>query len=165
MEIRPMNEVSKPSAESNSYDPDKRIDVNRNQDSKNNTGYDPDKRVEKNENRIVEGGAYSEVKKNSDGDTHEVNHMPSDSASYLETKDGPAIKMEKADHFKTASWGASKEAKEYRAEQKRLIDEGKFREALQMDIDDIHEKFGDKYDNAIAEMLVYVDKLESEGKI
>lgn len=34
-----------------------------------------------------------------------------------------------------------------------------------MDIDDIHEKFDDKYDDAINEMLEYVDKLEAEGKI
>ena len=34
-----------------------------------------------------------------------------------------------------------------------------------MDIDDLHEKFGDKYDDAIAEMLEYVDQLEKEGKI
>ena len=38
-------------------------------------------------------------------------------------------------------------------------------EALQMDIDDIHEKFGDKYDDAIAEMLDYVQTLIAEGKI
>lgn len=40
-----------------------------------------------------------------------------------------------------------------------------FREALQMDIDDIHDKFGDKYDDAINEMLEYVDQLEQEEKI
>ena len=34
-----------------------------------------------------------------------------------------------------------------------------------MDIDDIHDKFGDKYDDAIAEMMEYVDQLEAEGKI
>ena len=34
-----------------------------------------------------------------------------------------------------------------------------------MDIDDIHEKFGDKYDDAIAEMMDYVDRLEQEGKL
>lgn len=34
-----------------------------------------------------------------------------------------------------------------------------------MDIDNIHEKFGNKYDDAISEMLEYVDKLEAEGKI
>jgi len=49
--------------------------------------------------------------------------------------------------------------------QKELIDQGKFKEAVQMDINDIHSKFGDKYDKAIGEMLTYLDKLEEEGKI
>ena len=105
------------------------------------------------------------MKKNSNGETHEVHHMPADSASNLERNEGPAIKMEKADHRQTASCGSSREAREYQAAQKGLIDNGKFREALQMDIDDIREKFGDKYDSAISEMLDYVDKLEAEGKI
>lgn len=112
-----------------------------------------------------EGGSYAEVKKHSDGETHEVHHMPADSASFLERNDGPAIKMEKSDHRQTASCGSSREAREYQAAQKELIEAGKFREALQMDIDDIREKFGDKYDLAIAEMLQYVDELEAEGKI
>lgn len=111
------------------------------------------------------GGSYKEVKENSEGDTHEVHHMPADSASPLERNDGPAIKMEKEDHRQTASCGNSREAREYRAQQQELIEQGKFREALQMDIDDIRDKFGDKYDDAIAEMLEYVDKLEQEGKI
>ena len=46
-----------------------------------------------------------------------------------------------------------------------LIDQGKFKEALQMDIDDIHDKFGDKYDEAISQMLEYVDGLEKLEKI
>lgn len=111
------------------------------------------------------GGSYKEVKENSEGDTHEVHHMPADSASPIERNDGPAIKMEKEDHRQTASCGNSREAREYRAQQQELIEQGKFREALQMDIDDIRDKFGDKYDDAIAEMLEYVDKLEQEGKI
>lgn len=111
------------------------------------------------------GGSYKEVKDTSEGDTHEVHHMPADSASPLERNDGPAIKMEKEDHRQTASCGSSRDAREYRAQQQELIGQGKFRDALQMDIDDIHEKFGDKYDDAIAEMLEYVDKLEQEGKI
>lgn len=109
------------------------------------------------------GGSYRDVKRTSDGSTHEVHHMPANSTTKLELEDGPAIKMEKADHHKTASYGSSKEAREYRDIQKGLIEEGKFREALQMDIDDIHDKFGDKYDDAIAEMMEYVDKLELEG--
>lgn len=113
----------------------------------------------------VNGGSYSDVKKNSNGETHEVHHMPADAVSYIDRDDGPAIKMEKDDHRQTASCGCSREAREYRAAQKELIDNGKFREALQMDIDDIHEKFGSKYDKAISEMLEYVDKLEAEGII
>lgn len=111
------------------------------------------------------GGSYGELRKQNNGDDTEVHHMPSDSASPLERNDGPAIKMDKEDHRQTASCGNSKEAREYREKQKELIEQGKFREALQMDIDDIHEKFGDKYDDAISEMNEYVDKLEQEGKI
>lgn len=123
-------------------------------------------------NKIIEikipeqiGGSYSDVKKTSNGEKHEVHHMPSDFASDLPRDDGPCIKMNKEDHRLTASYGNSKEAREYRDIQKRLIEEGKFREALQMDIDDIRDKFGDKYDEAIDQMLDYVDSLEKGGKI
>ena len=125
-----------------------------------------DKTFESNHDEIgKEGGSYSEVKKYSDGQTHEVHHMPADSASPLDRMDGPAIKMEKEDHRQTASCGSSLEAREYQAEQREKIQNGDFRGALQMDIDDIREKFGDKYDAAIDQMLEYVDKLEAEGKI
>lgn len=131
---------------------------NQQSDGENETG-------ENNELEEKKGGSYRDVKKTSDGETHEVHHMPADSTSNLERDDGPAIKMEKEDHRQTASCGNSREAREYREKQKELIEQGKFREALQMDIDDLHEKFGDKYDDAIAEMLEYVDQLEKEGKI
>lgn len=111
------------------------------------------------------GGSYGEVFREGEGDRYEVHHMPSDSVSDLDRNDGPAIKMEKDDHRLTASCGNSREAQEYRQMQRELIEKGKFREALQMDIDDIHDKFGDKYDEAIGEMMEYVDKLEKEGKI
>ena len=111
------------------------------------------------------GGRYRDVKVSGEGDQYEVHHMPADSASPLERDDGPAIKMEKEDHRLTASCGMSGDARAYREQQRELIEQGKFREALQMDIDDIHDKFGSKYDDAIAEMLDYVDQLEREGKI
>lgn len=111
------------------------------------------------------GGSYGELYREGEGDKYEIHHMPADSVSNLERNDGPAIRMEKADHRETASCGNSREAREYRAEQKSLIEQGKFREAMQMDIDDIHEKFGDKYDEGIKQMCEYVDKLESEGKL
>ena len=133
--------------EVNSFDVDK---------STNADGMSEEDKAEK------KGGSYKEVYKEGEGDKCEIHHMPSDAASNLERNEGPCIKMEKDDHRQTASCGASKEACEYRAAQKSLIEQGKFREALQMDIDDIHEKFGDKYDGAIAEMLEYVDKLEME---
>lgn len=111
------------------------------------------------------GGSYREVYRKGEGEHYEVHHMPADSISGLSRGEGPSIKMEKLDHQDTASWGNSKDAVAYREEQERLIKQGKFREAQQMDIDDIHEKFGDKYDDQIEEMLRYTDQLEAEGKI
>lgn len=128
----------------------------------------PDKnmeRVKEGDKVQKNGGSYGEVFRDGEGEKYEVHHMPADSASNLERNDGPAIRMEKEDHRQTASCGNSREAREYRAQQRELIEQGKFREALQMDIDDIHDKFGNKYDDAIKEMLEYVDKIEGEGKL
>ena len=115
------------------------------------------------------GGSYKDLKNEgwgwNDNPPHEVHHMPSDSASHLEREEGPAIAIDYGDHQQTASCGSSREAIEYRAAQKELIDKGDFRGALQMDIDDLHDKFGDKYDEAISQMLDYVDELEKAGKI
>lgn len=83
--------------------------------------------------------------------------MPSDAASPLSTGKGPGISMSKADHRSTASIGNSKEAQIYRERQRALIEKGKFREAQKMDIDDIRDKFGDKYDEAIDKMTDYTD--------
>jgi hypothetical protein len=111
------------------------------------------------------GGSYADVKKTSDGSTSEVHHMPADSTTDLPYNDGPAIKMDKEDHRQTASCGRTNEAQEYRQKQKELIEQDKFREAFQMDVDDIHENFGDKYDGAIADASKYIDKLEEEGRV
>ena len=131
-------------------------------DSKKDDTSDADKK-EPDETKEKKGGSYRDVKKTSDSTKFEVHHIPAKSVNGLKPDDGPAIKMEKADHYKTASWGRGGD--EFRKRQKELIDQGKFREAVQMDIDDIHEKFGNKYDDAIAEMLKYIDQLEKEGKI
>lgn len=100
------------------------------------------------------GGSYREVRKLS-GDGFEAHHMPANSASPLETLDGPCINMTTADHRRTASCGSSPEARAYRARQAELINAGKFKEAIDMDIEDIRSKFGDKYDGAIEQMLDY----------
>jgi len=111
------------------------------------------------------GGSYGEIIKETPGTYREVHHIPADSTTDLPYKDGPAISMRIDDHEKTASYGNSREAKEYRQKQRELIEQGKFDEAVQMDIDDIHEKFGNKYDNAIAEMKEYVKILKEEDRV
>lgn len=113
------------------------------------------------------GGTYGELKDAWRGELekeppHEVHHMPANDINGLNVNDGPAIVMDKADHRQTASCGNSLEAREYRAKQEALIKEGKFEEAMQMDIDDIHEKFGNKYDDAIAQMK---EKAKEKGLI
>lgn len=136
---------------------DKKLYKNEMEDSKNYFG-------SKEENNKI-GGSYGEVFKKGEGEEKEVHHMPADNVNGLERNDGPAIKMDKEDHRETASCGNSREAREYRGEQKELVEQGKFKEALQMDIDDIRDKFGNKYNDAISEMLEYVDRLEKENKI
>ncbi len=132
--------------------------------SENTEHIDPDKLIETAQHEThraeveqsgPDGGSYREVKKSSNGEKYEVHHMPAADVNGLDFSDGPAIKMEKADHRMTASCGSSKEARDYRAQQAEYIRKGNFKEAMQMDIDDIHEKFGDKYDDAIDQMISY----------
>ena len=101
------------------------------------------------------GGAYKDIL----ADGGQVHHMPADSVSPYSKGDGPGIRMETNDHMDTASWGRSKGAQVYRAKQKELIDKGLFREAQQMDIEDVQSKFGNKYNESIQEMLEYTDEL------
>jgi RHS repeat-associated protein len=103
------------------------------------------------------GGAHGKVKGIPGNESH---HMPADSVSPIPKNKGPATSMEIDDHRQTASWGNSKEASAYRKRQKELIDEGKFKEAQEMDINDVKSKFGDKYDDGIKEMQDYTDSLE-----
>jgi filamentous hemagglutinin len=88
-------------------------------------------------------------------------HMPADSVSPLSTGRGPAIEMLPEDYMLTASWGRSRAAIAYRARQQQLIAEGRFFEAMQMDIHDARLSFGTKYDDAIEQMLRYSESLPS----
>lgn len=90
--------------------------------------------------------------------------MPADSISPYSKGKGPGIRMESREHIDTSSWGSSKKAKQYRQKQKELIEQGKFREAQQMDIDDVRSKFNDKYDDAIEQMKKYTDELLNKDK-
>lgn len=69
--------------------------------------------------------------------------------------DGPAIKMSKGDHEKTKSYGRGGSAREYQKNQRRLIEQGRYREAMENDIKDIRDNFGGKYDDAIEQALDY----------
>jgi hypothetical protein len=95
-------------------------------------------------------------------DGGEVHHAPANSVSPLSRRKGPGWRMDPADHMNTKSWGSSKSAQAYRAEQKALIEQGRFREAQQMDIVDSHEQFGSKYDEGIRQALEYTDTINPE---
>jgi hypothetical protein len=79
--------------------------------------------------------------------------MPANSVSPLSRGNGPSIQMDQLDHYQTASWGRSASAKAYRAQQQLLVNQGRFDDAMQMDIDDVIGKFPGKYDDAILQML------------
>jgi hypothetical protein len=111
------------------------------------------------------GGRYADLKKSSDSSKEQVHHMPADSQSPLSTSDGVAIKMDIADHKNTASFDHKPGSKAYRQMQGKLIKEGKFQEAFDMDVADITSKFPGKYDEGIAQAQNYLSKLKSEGKI
>lgn len=97
------------------------------------------------------GGSYGSLK-SYEGQRH---HIPSNSVNGLTTSSGPCIRMLKEDHMKTASYGSSASAKEFRAKEEKLINEGKFAEAMQLSIDNIRDLFGTRYNDAIAEMISY----------
>jgi RHS repeat-associated protein len=87
------------------------------------------------------------------GDKLDSHHMPAKQASPLPHGEGPAIQMDPADHRRTASYGGGPGSPQqaYRDRQKALIDDGRFEEAFEMDVNDLRSKFGNKYDEAIEE--------------
>ncbi|MCX5309257.1 DUF6531 domain-containing protein [Streptomyces sp. NBC_00160] len=121
------------------------------------------------------GGWYSGLSpanlKNEDGTRRtetnmEVNHIPAknayahlDEPGFKTNKDGggagmgPAIRMEYDDHRGVTSTGSSAESIKWRADQRALIDAGRWDLAMKMDIDEIRELYGDKYDTHIADMV------------
>ena len=91
--------------------------------------------------------------------------MPSKEAlkeSGVSKNEGPAIKMDPADHQQTASYGNSAEAQAYRAKQAELIKQGKFQDAQKMDVNDVQSKFGDKYNKGIQQAQDYTKTIPKE---
>ncbi|HSC69488.1 MAG TPA: DUF6531 domain-containing protein [Cellvibrio sp.] len=112
---------------------------------------------------LIQGGAYGQVRLAHRGLGGEVHHMPANAINGLSHYSGPAIMMDTADHWKTASHsrqGAA--AKFYRRQQKKYIDRGQFHKAMEMDIDDIKRNFGTKYDSSMKQAIDYA---ESKGYI
>ena len=112
------------------------------------------------------GGSHRQMTKpiNDELDSH---HMPpADSIKgTLSRNDGAAIQMEKVDHEKTLSWGSSAEARIYREQQEKLIEDGKFDKAFANDAADVSRvavRAGDptRYDEAIREAQTYADCLQ-----
>lgn len=67
------------------------------------------------------------------------------------------------DHVRTASHGSSDKAKQYRADQAALVEQGKFKEALDMDIKDIRDKFPDgRYETALKQAERYAETIPAE---
>jgi filamentous hemagglutinin len=67
--------------------------------------------------------------------------------------------MDPKDHRRMTSTGSSAAAKAWRKKQQDLIDQGRIRDAVQMDIDEARRLFGGKYDKAIKEMEDYLASL------
>ncbi len=103
----------------------------------------------------IKGGAYKNLtfdntvvsgkKKETIEQRH---HMPSQYCGN-KGKDGGTITMKTSEHKDTASYDSRQGAGEYRKRQKELVDSGKFEEAFEMDVQDIKNKFGSKYNEAI----------------
>jgi hypothetical protein len=79
---------------------------------------------------------------------------------------GPSIWMRTEDHQTTKSFGSGRLADAYRAKQDQLIKQGKFKEAVQMDIDDIRTNFpDDRYEPGIKQLEKYIKTLDKQGNI
>lgn len=103
------------------------------------------------------GGAYKPKYFGITSNKHR-HHVPSKD-SYQGTglsKDrGGAIEMDDFDHVQTASYGSGPRAVAYRSLQSQLIQNGNFKGAFDMDINDIRTKFGSKYDSQIQAVEQY----------
>jgi Domain of unknown function (DUF4150) len=113
------------------------------------------------------GGAHSKTSKpvNDGKDSH---HAPADDVSPIKRSDGPAIQMDPKDHAKTSSNGSSRDAVMYRQLIEKLLKDGKWRDAMAIEIKDIRDiakeiKDPRKYNEAAQEMLEYFKCLEKNG--
>ncbi|CAG0936462.1 tRNA(Glu)-specific nuclease WapA [Thermoflexales bacterium] len=115
------------------------------------------------------GGPHNETTK-PPNDKLESHHMPAKASSPIPEGKGPAIQMEPSEHRLTSSHGTrGASATAYRKQIKDLIDQGRWREAMALEIRDVRRATGTKYNQAMREMLEYAKKLrqtvDKNGKI
>jgi hypothetical protein len=113
------------------------------------------------------GGAHGKTSKpaNDGKDSH---HMPAKDASPLAINDGPAIQMDPTHHGRTSSNGQMPGSIDYREAIADLITQGKWREAMAIEIKDVRRvarEFDDprKYNEAMLEMMEYFKCLEKNN--
>lgn len=107
------------------------------------------------------GGPHSQTKL-PPGDGLDSHHMPAKAISGLGTDPGPAIKMDPADHHETSSNGQQGQyGKQYRAQIKATIDDGRMRDAMATEVRDVRRAAQlvsnnvKKYNQAMQQMLDY----------
>ena len=112
------------------------------------------------------GGSYKELRKLSNSQIEEVHHMPAKS-SYKGTdfnpRRGTSIIIDKADHKLTSSFDNKAGSKAYRLEQSELIKNGEIMKAFDVDVQNIRNICGHKYDAAIKQARKYLKTLIKEG--
>lgn len=121
-----------------------------------------------------QGGLYRDLVPDGQQRHHAIATKVLEDAGYA-TPCGPAIRMERLDHQRTASSGRGRKfngkgeewttAEKYRADQAEILGDAslseaeRFRQIMEMDIANIRDLFPGKYDAAIAEMRKRYDQL------
>jgi Domain of unknown function (DUF4150) len=113
------------------------------------------------------GGAHSKTSKPTN-DSLDSHHMPAKDSSPLKPNEGPAIQMDPKDHAKTSSNGQMSGSRQYREILEDMLENGKWREALKMEVSDVRrvaKEIGSpgKYNEAMLEMLEYFKCLEENN--
>ncbi len=102
-------------------------------------------------------------------DDIQVHHMPSVFAyknfKRLDPKRGPSIGINIEDHKQTSSYKRGNKQDKYRLQQAKLLEQGHFLKAQEMDFKNIIRKFKAKYAKAMLEKLEYDKQLYDEGVI
>ena len=118
--------------------------------------------------KVVIGGSYEFVKYFArNQENYEVHHLIPVKllvmTGILDKFKGPCIKIEKQDHEKTRSYKNKNMLDDiYFQRQLDYLKENNIKAAVEMEIADIQEKFGSKYDDAIREVREYVAKLDTQ---